>query len=101
MKSRRAALQTLGHAIYAKINSLQDRYKTAMGPTGWMQSVGNLGPDFPIIQHSGQKAYNTLMGVSAAQPSVASPKAAPHSGTPMLAPGQSTTLNGVTIKRIQ
>lgn len=65
--ARKAALQALAHAIHSKINTLQARWKTAMGPTGWMKAVGQPGSDFPIMQKKGQQAFDTIMGT--AQPS--------------------------------
>lgn len=81
--AREAAMRTLAEFMKSKINALQDRWKTAMGPTGWMRAVGQAPQDFNIIQNESQKQYDKILGV---QPNAA---AAPGSGT---RPGASDAL---------
>lgn len=63
--AREAAMRTLAQFMKGKINALQDRWKTAMGPTGWMKAVGQGPSDFKIIQGESQTQYDKIMGADA------------------------------------
>jgi hypothetical protein len=61
-ESRAAALQQEAHAMYSKINAMQDRWKTAMGGVGnWEHAMRRAGVnDFPIIQKKSQDSLGTI-----------------------------------------
>lgn len=56
--ARNAALATQAALMKSKIEALQSRWQTAMGPTAWQRSIS--AGDFPIIQKDSAKALITL-----------------------------------------
>jgi hypothetical protein len=60
--ARRAVIRRMAEFMKSKVDALQSRWHTAMGNTGWMQSVGQPGSDFPVVQTKGQEAYDKIMG---------------------------------------
>lgn len=59
--ARRAAIAEQAELMQSKINALQERYQTAMGPTAWGRATKNI-PDFPITH---QKSEEGLVRIRA------------------------------------
>lgn len=49
-EARQAAIQEQAELMQSKINALQDRFKSAVGPSGWKKAIGMAGTEFPIVQ---------------------------------------------------
>lgn len=58
-EARQAAIQEQAELMKSKVNALQDRFKSAMGPSGWKKAISEAGTEFPIVQEkSGQELEN-------------------------------------------
>lgn len=76
----RGVLKYEANLMHGKINQLQDRFKTAMGPKAWLTAHDEAGPQFPIITKKAEEALKTIYE-RAAPKAKAQAAVAPPTGT--------------------
>lgn len=84
-----SAFKTEGNLMSGKINALQDRFKTAMGPKAWLTAVEGAGTQFPILQQKSQEALQKIhaLGEPPKQDSGSSPFSEPDADGWMVTQG--------------
>lgn len=59
-EARQAAIQEQAELMQSKVNALQDRYKSAVGPSGWKKAIGMAGAEFPIVQQKSAEELDKI-----------------------------------------
>jgi spore germination cell wall hydrolase CwlJ-like protein len=88
-----SAIQQEARLMGGKINTLQDRIKTAMGPSAWKRAMKEAGGQFPIVQ---QQSADQLAKIEKR----ASGEKTSEGSIPKLEVGQSHKDGDVTITKI-
>lgn len=59
-EARQAAIQEQAELMGSKINALQDRFKSAVGPSGWKKAMDMAGTEFPIVQQKSAEELDKI-----------------------------------------
>jgi hypothetical protein len=59
-EARQAAIQEQAELMGSKVNALQDRFKSAVGPSGWKKAIDMGGTEFPIVQQKSQEELDKI-----------------------------------------
>lgn len=61
------AFTTEGKLMHGKINALQDRFKTGLGPKAWLTAQEGAGPEFPVVQKKTEEALKHILAAAEAK----------------------------------
>lgn len=59
-EARQAAIQEQAELMGSKVNALQDRFKSAVGPSGWKKAIDMAGTEFPVVQQKSQEELGKI-----------------------------------------
>jgi len=89
-EARQAAIQEQAELMQSKVNALQDRFKSGMGPSGWKKALSEAGTEFSIVQQHSAEELDKIRKRAAGE------KVAPSASAPIAPVTKGTTSSGIT-----